>query len=108
MTDGGFQSVVLSPVLWNHPELVSLFDVGESDPHQNTGSRKALVWLSFVFPDSSGGEESARKAGGAGSIPGLGRYPGEGHGRQPTSVFFPGESQATVHRVEKSQTGLRD
>ena len=32
ITDSGFQTVVLSPVLWNHPELVLLFDVGESNP----------------------------------------------------------------------------
>ena len=32
MTDSGFQTVVLSPVLWNHPELALLFDVGESNP----------------------------------------------------------------------------
>ena len=32
------------------------------------------------FPHSSVGKESARNAGGLGSIPGLGRSPGEGHG----------------------------
>ena len=32
------------------------------------------------FPHSSVGKESARKAGGLGLIPGLGRSPGEGHG----------------------------
>ena len=31
------------------------------------------------FPDGSDGEESACNAGGPGSIPGLGRYPGEGN-----------------------------
>ena len=87
--------------------------MGESDLHQNPGSRKALVWLSFIFPDSSDGEESARNAGGAGSIPGLGGYPGKGHGNpsQYSSLENPtdrGAWQATVHRVAKSQTGLRD
>ena len=32
------------------------------------------------FPDSSGGKESAYNAGNPGSIPGLGRSPGEGNG----------------------------
>ena len=32
------------------------------------------------FPDGSGGKESACKAGDPGSIPGLGRSPGEGNG----------------------------
>ena len=32
------------------------------------------------FPDSSGGKESACNAGDTGSIPGLGRSPGEGIG----------------------------
>ena len=32
------------------------------------------------FPGSSAGKESACNAGDLGSIPGLGRFPGEGHG----------------------------
>ena len=32
------------------------------------------------FPSGSGGKESSRNAGDLGSIPGLGRSPGEGHG----------------------------
>ena len=42
------------------------------------------------FPDSSVGKESACNAREAGSIPGLGRSPGEGE-RLPTPVFWPGE-----------------
>ena len=48
-----------------------------------------------------------------GSIPGLGRSPGEEKGL-PTPVFWPGEFkdrgawQATVHGVTKSQTRLSD
>ena len=44
------------------------------------------------FPDSSVGKESASNAGDPGSIPGLGRSPGEGIG-YPTPVFWPRESQ---------------
>ena len=36
--------------------------------------------LSKGFPGGSGGKESALNAGDPGSIPGSGRYPGEGNG----------------------------
>ena len=42
------------------------------------------------------GEEPAcqcRRCKDAGSIPGSGRSPGEGHGRQLTPIYLPGESQ---------------
>ena len=45
------------------------------------------------FPGGSDGKESACNAGDRGSIPGLGRSPGEGNGYPPTPVFLPGESQ---------------
>ena len=41
------------------------------------------------FPGGSDGKESAGSAGDLGSIPGLGRSPGEGKGYPP--VFWPGE-----------------
>ena len=47
------------------------------------------VWDGHCFPDGS--KESACSAGDVGSIPGLGRSPGEGH-INPTPVFLPGES----------------
>ena len=43
------------------------------------------------FPYGSAGKESACNAGDLGSIPGLGRSPGEGKGWPPTPVFWPGE-----------------
>ena len=42
------------------------------------------------FPGSSAGKESACNAEDPGSIPGLGRSPGERKGL-PTSIFWPGE-----------------
>ena len=51
------------------------------------------IMLTLGFPDGSSGKESAcsaGEAGDAGSIFGLRRFPGEGHG-QPTPVFLPGE-----------------
>ena len=40
-----------------------------------------LGWALALLPDSSVGKESACNAGDPGSIPGLGRSPGEGNGR---------------------------
>ena len=41
---------------------------------------KELWEISEGFPDGSDGKESGCKAGDPGSIPGLGRSPGEGNG----------------------------
>ena len=41
-----------------------------------------------TFPSGTSGKESAFNEGDPGSIPGLGRFPGEG----PIPVFLPGES----------------
>ena len=38
------------------------------------------VWITFGFPGGSDGKESTCNAGYLGSIPGLGRSPGGGHG----------------------------
>ena len=42
------------------------------------------------FPGGTDGKASVYNAGDPGSIPGLGRSPGEGNGN-PTPVFLPGE-----------------
>ena len=58
------------------------------------------------FPGGSDGKASAYSAGDKGSIPGLGRCPGEGNGN-PLQYFFLKNSmdrtawQATVHGVMK-------
>ena len=46
-----------------------------------------------IFPGGSGGKEYICTVGDLGSIPGLGRSPGEGNGYPPTPVFWPGEFQ---------------
>ena len=66
----------------------------------------------MVFPGGSEGKASACNAGDPGSIPELGRSPGEGNGN-PLQYFCLENSMdggawwATVHGVKKSQTGLQ-
>ena len=65
------------------------------------------------FPGSSDGKESVCNAGDLGSIPGLGRSPGEGNGNPLQyscleSSMDRGAWRATVHGVAKSQTQLSD
>ena len=67
--------------------------------------------VSLGFPYSSVDKESACSAGDPGSIPGLGRSPGEGNGNpfQYSCLENPmdgGAWWATVHGVAKSQTRL--
>ena len=61
---------------------------------KNTNMFKKCVVPLYSFPGGSGGEESARSAGGEGR-PGLGPWAGKIPWRrkwQPTPVFLPGES----------------
>ena len=65
------------------------------------------------FPGGSEVKASAYNAGDLGSIPGLGRSPGEGNGNplQYSCLENPMDRGAwwtTVHRVAKSQTRLSD
>ena len=69
----------------------------------------AISWLGF--PGGSDSKASAYNGGDAGSIPGLGRCPGEGNGNplQYSCLENPmdwGAWWATVHGVIKSQTRL--
>ena len=60
--------------------------------------------LPMNFPCGSDGKASAYNAGDSGSIPGLGRSPGEGNGNplQYSCLEYP------VHGVSKSRTQLSD
>ena len=71
---------------------------------------------SHLFQDFLGGSDgkaSAYNAGDLGSVPGLGRTPGEGNGNplQYSCLENPmdgGACQATVYEVTKSRTRLSD
>ena len=65
------------------------------------------------FPGGSIGKESACSAGGLGSVPGLGRSPGEGNGNslQDSCLENPmdgGAWWAAVHGVAKSRARMSD
>ena len=73
-----------------------------------------VTLLNTGFPGGSVGKESTCNAGDAsdaGSIPGLGRFPGGGHGNYPSILAWKipmdrGVWWAAVHGVAKSQTRL--
>ena len=74
-------------------------------------SLSTLVFMGFL--GGTVGKESTCTAGDLGSIPGLGRSPGEGHGNplQYSCLENPMEGgawRATVHGFAKSWTWLRD
>ena len=56
------------------------------------------------WPNSSVGKESACNAGNLGSIPGLGRSPGEGKGYPLQSSGLENSMDCIVHGVAKSWT----
>ena len=60
------------------------------------------------FPCGSDGKESTCNAGDQGSIPGLGRSPGEGNGSPPQYSGLENAMDCVVHGVAKSRTRLSD
>ena len=68
------QASPCSTISWSLPKLMSIESV------ITTLYLIFCVFLSFSFAHSSVGKESACNAGDPGSIPGLGRSPGEGIG----------------------------
>ena len=62
----------------------------------------------FGFPCGSAGKESAYNAGDLGSIPGLGRSPGEGKGCPLQYSGLKNSMDCIVRGVAKSQTQLSD
>ena len=71
-------------------------------------SLSKTLYLIKGFPDSSVGKESACNTGDPGSIPGLGRSPGEGKGYPLQYSGLENSMNYIVHRVAESRTGLSD
>ena len=62
----------------------------------------------FGLPCGSAGKESACNAGDLGSIPELGRSPGEGKGYPPQYSGLENSMDCIVHGITKSQTQPSD
>ena len=66
------------------------------------------MYTYHCFPCGSAGKESAFSVGDLGSIPGLGRAPGEGKGYVRQCSGLENAMDCIVHGVVKSQTRLSD
>ena len=66
------------------------------------------MYIYMGFPCGSAGKESTCNAGDPDSIPGLGRYPGEGKGYPLQYSGLENSTDCIVHRVTKSRTQLRN
>ena len=64
--------------------------------------------MCLCYNGSSTGKESACNAGDPGSIPGLGRSPGEGNGYPLQYSGLENSMDCIVHGVTNSQTQLSD
>ena len=69
---------------------------------------KLLTPVFLGFPYGSAGKENACNAGDLGSVPELGRSPGEGKGYPTHSSILAGRIPWIVHGVTKSQIQLSD
>ena len=69
---------------------------------------RPLLYPNTGFPCGSAGKESAYHAGDLGSIPGLGRSPGEGKGYPLQYSGLEDSMECIVHGVTKTWTWLSD
>ena len=74
----------------------------------NSASILSLIFIVMGFPCGSAGKESACHVGDLGSIPRLGRSPGEGKGYSLQYSGLENSMDCIVHGVAKSQTRLSD
>ena len=80
---------------------------------RNSNNFKCKQFTKLMVPGGSDGKASSWEAGEPGSIPGLGRSPGEENGNPfqyscLENSMDRGAWQATVHGIAKSQTWLSD
>ena len=66
------------------------------------------LFFGGAFPGDSDSKDSACNAGDLGSIPGLGRSPGEGNGYPLQHSGLENSMDCVIHEVAKSQTWLSD
>ena len=74
------------------PPNLRTLDLGKAEGFFGSGSRIRIITLKMMgFPGGSAGKEPVCNGGDLGSIPGLGRSPGEGKGSPLQYSFRPGE-----------------
>ena len=100
---------------WDNQHITLCYYVGQKVHSSSAVRWYRKTWVNFLakFPGGSDHKLSARNAGDMGSIPGLGRSPGEGNGNplQYSCLENPmdrGAWWAIVHRVTKSRKRLSD
>ena len=76
--------------------------------HRGNTDLESIFPLLSGFPCGSTGRESACHVGDLGSIPQLGRLPGEGKGYPLQCSGLEKSMDCVVHGFAKSQTGLND
>ena len=100
----------MAPALVEKPIVLPPFDFLHFRPVKRLSSRSSSIdqlsiytWyiITYGLPWWFSGKESACNSGDLGSVPGLGRSPGEGNGN-PLQVFLPGKFHA-----QKSLAGYR-
>ena len=79
--------------------------LGQEDPWRRD---KLLTPVFLGFPGGSADKEFTCNVGDLGSIPRLGRYPGEGKGYPLQYSGLENSMDCIVHGVPKSQTQLSD
>ena len=92
---------------------VSASSISPSNEYSGLSSFRMDWWIlptsvSLDFPCGSAGKESACNAGDLGSIPGLGRSPGERKGYPVQYSGLENSMDCVVHGVAKSRTQLSD
>ena len=75
---------------------------------EELGLYLCLTLMNLSFPGGSAGKESACNAGDLGSIPGLGRSPGEGIGYPLWYSGLENSMDCIVHGFTKTRTQLSD
>ena len=79
--------------------------LGREDPLEK---REATHSSILGLPGGLAGKESACNAGDLGSIPGLGRSPGEGNSYPRQYSGLENSMDCIIHGIAKSRTGLSD
>ena len=88
--------------IWKQP-----MSINRSEDKENLTHTHIYIY-NGIFPGGSGGKQAAHNAGDLGSIPGLGRSPGEGKGYPLQYSSLENSMDCIVQGVTKSWTRLSD